>query len=243
MSAVVIPARYASSRFPGKALAKIGGVPMILHVAERCLRSKADRVIVATDDERILSVCESMEGLEVSMSDPSIPSGTDRAAAVTKYVDDDIVINVQGDEPFIDPELINALIDDLEANSAVNMNTACVLFAEGEDPGDPNSVKVVMDRDGFALYFSRLPIPYDRDVIGVDRYRHIGIYGYRKDFLQKFASLEPALMESAEKLEQLRAMESGERIRVIKTTYRPISVDTEEDLKKAEEYYKGLNNG
>ncbi|PLX65820.1 MAG: 3-deoxy-manno-octulosonate cytidylyltransferase [Denitrovibrio sp.] len=236
MSIVVIPARFASTRLPGKPLKHINGVPMILRVAEKCLKSKADRVIVATDSTEILDVCGHMDGLESSMSSADIQSGTDRVAAVSKFSDDDIIINVQGDEPFIDPALIDLLIEDLEKNPDVMMNTAMVKFSEDEDPADINSVKVITDSKGNALYFSRAPIPHDRDGIGnVEYYRHIGIYGFRSEWLQKFSSLEPSRLEQIEKLEQLRALENGVRIKVIETDYKPVSVDTEEDLIKAEE--------
>jgi len=242
MSLVVIPARYASERLPGKPLKKIKGVPMILRTAERCLRSKADRVIVATDSQDILQVCETLDGLESTMSSPDLQSGTDRVAVVSKFSMEEIVINVQGDEPFIDPALIDMLIDDLEQNPDIMMNTAACLFASDEDPADTNMVKVVTDKNGYALYFSRACIPHDRDgASNVEYYKHIGIYGYRKEWLQKFASLEPSALEQAEKLEQLRAMEEGVKIKVIKTEYKPVSVDTEEDLKKAEEILNGMD--
>lgn len=241
MSIVVIPARYASARLPGKPLRKIKGVPMILRVAERCLNSRADRVVVATDSEEILKVCEGIEGLESTMSSPDLQSGTDRVAVVARFALDDIIINVQGDEPFIDPALINALIDDLEQNKDVMMNTAACRFAD-EDPSDTNAVKVVMDKNGKALYFSRALIPHDRDGEGnVEYYKHIGIYGYRREWLLKFASLPQSELEKTEKLEQLRALDNGVSIKVIKTDYRPVSVDTEEDLKKAEALINRVN--
>lgn len=243
MSVVIIPARYESTRLPGKPLAKIGGVPMILRTAENCLKSSAKRVIVVTDDQRVLETCEALDGLESSMSDPTLPSGTDRVASVAKYIENEIIINVQGDEPFIDSGLINALIAELKADKKLNMVTACTPFTEDEDVNNPNSVKVVFDSEQNALYFSRLPIPYDRENVGVKRFRHIGVYGFRRNYLLKFAETEPSYLENIEKLEQLRAMETGEKIRVIVTNYKPISVDTEEDLKKAEEYLKRLGNG
>jgi 3-deoxy-manno-octulosonate cytidylyltransferase (CMP-KDO synthetase) len=243
MSVIIIPARYASERLPGKPLLKIGGVPMILRVAEQCLKTVADRVIVVTDDKRILETCESQDGLECTMSDPEIPSGTDRVAGVAKYIDDEIIINVQGDEPFIKPELVDELVKCLEEDETVSMITACVPFAEDGDDTDPNAVKVVTDEQGNALYFSRLPVPFSRDGKKIQRYRHIGIYGFRRDFLLKFASMPQGFLEETEKLEQLRALEAGVKIRVVKTDYRPISVDTAEDLKKCEDYCKGLENG
>jgi 3-deoxy-manno-octulosonate cytidylyltransferase (CMP-KDO synthetase) len=243
MSVVIIPARYESTRLPGKPLAKIGGIPMIIHTAERCMKSKADRVIVVTDDRRVLDTCGNIEKLECSMSDPAIPSGTDRVALAAKYIEDDIVINVQGDEPFIDPNLINELIAELKKDKSLNMVTACTPFEADEDVNNPNAVKVVFDNERNALYFSRLPVPYDRDKIGTVRYRHIGIYGFRKDFLLKFASMDVSRLEELEKLEQLRALEAGEKIRVLVTGYKPVSVDTADDLIKAEEFLKGLANG
>lgn len=240
MSVVVIPARMASTRLPGKPLRKIAGVPMILRVAEKCMQTEADRVIVATDSKDILEVCESLDGLESTMTEENIQSGTDRVAKVARFIEDDIVINVQGDEPFIDPSLVNALIKDLRDNPDLMMNTAACTFDDGEDVNDPNCVKVVLDKNDFALYFSRLPIPYDRDGKGgITYYKHIGIYGFRKSWLMQFANMEQTSLEQAEKLEQLRALENGARIRVIKTDYKPVSIDTEEDLKKAEEIMDG----
>jgi len=241
MSIVVIPARYASTRLPGKPIRKIKDVPMIIRVAERCMKSKADRVIVATDSQEILQVCEHVDGLETTMSSADLQSGTDRVAVVAKYVMDDIIINVQGDEPFIDPELINKLIDDLEQNPDVVMNTAACKFDAGEDVSDPNNVKVVTDENGNALYFSRSVVPFNRDdSAGVEYHRHIGIYGYRKKWLMAFSEMEPSDLEKIEKLEQLRALESGVKIKVIETDYKPVSVDTEEDLIRAEEILNGM---
>jgi len=241
MSIIVIPARYASTRLPGKPIRKIKDVPMILRVAERCMRSKADRVIVATDSKDILEVCEGMDKLESTMSSPELQSGTDRVAVVAKFIMDDIIINVQGDEPFIDPELIDMLISDLENNPSVMMNTAACRFGKDEDVNDPNCVKVVKDAEGNALYFSRAAIPFNRDnAAGVEYFKHIGIYGYRKEWLLKFADMEPSALEQIEKLEQLRALESGVKIKVLETEYKPVSVDTEEDLIKAEEILNGM---
>lgn len=242
MSVVVIPARMASTRLPGKPLRKIGGVPMILRVAEKCMQTVAGRVIVATDSKEILEVCETLDGLESTMTDENIQSGTDRIAGVARFIEDEIIINVQGDEPFIAPDLVNRLIKDLEDNPDVMMNTAACVFGADEDIKDPNCVKVVLDKNDFALYFSRLPIPYDRDGKGgVTYYKHIGIYGFRKSWLMRFAKLEQTVLEQTEQLEQLRALENGVRIRVIKTDYKPVSIDTEDDLKKAEEIMDGKN--
>jgi len=239
MSIVVIPARYASSRLPGKPLKKIAGVPMILRVAERCM---ADRVIVATDSQEILKVCETIEGLESTMSSPDLQSGTDRVAVVSAYSEDEIVVNVQGDEPFIDPDLIDMLIDDLEQNRDIRMNTAACRFGDGEDYTNSSAVKVVTDKEGMALYFSRSTVPFNRDNSDdAEYFRHIGIYGYRKEWLQEFAKLEPSKLEKLEQLEQLRALENGTKIKVLHTEYKPVSVDTEEDIKRAEEIINGMD--
>lgn len=242
MSTVIVPARFASSRFPGKVLEKIGGVPMVVRVAERCLKTKADRVIIVTDDERVLRVCEKLDGVEVTMSSPDIKTGTDRVAKVATYLDDDIIINVQGDEPFIDPALIDSLITALEEAPALNMVTACVQVGEDEAKS-PDTVKVVLDRAENALYFSRYPIPYCRDGHSIPRYKHIGIYGFRRNFLLEFTQLEPSALEDIEKLEQLRVLENGIKIRVVKTDYNPISVDTPDDLEKACRYAAEVENG
>ncbi|MGB9732096.1 MULTISPECIES: 3-deoxy-manno-octulosonate cytidylyltransferase [Calditerrivibrio] len=240
--AVVIPARYASTRLEGKPLKEIAGVPMIAWVAQNCKKSKANRVIVVTDDARILDECKKIDGIEATMSDPSLPSGTDRVAKVARYLDDDIIINVQGDEPFIDYKVIDMLIDDLNNSDAV-MNTACVKIDE-TTAQNPNVVKVVFDKTGYALYFSRSPIPYYRDKEAQKFfYKHIGIYGYRKNFLKIFTSLEPSVNENIEKLEQLRALDNGYKIKVIETEYNGISVDTEEDLIKANKYAMEILNG
>lgn len=241
-AAVVIPARYASTRLEGKPLKEIAGIPMIVWVAQNCKKSKANRVIVVTDDTRILDECKKIDGIEVTMSDPNLPSGTDRVAKVARFLDDDIIINVQGDEPFIDYKVIDMLIDDLNSSDAV-MNTACVKIDE-TTAQNPNVVKVVFDKTGYALYFSRSPIPYYRDKDEQKFfYKHIGIYGYRRSFLKVFTSLEPSVHESIEKLEQLRALDNGYKIKVIETDYNGISVDTEEDLKKANKYAMEILNG
>ncbi|BAI80506.1 3-deoxy-D-manno-octulosonate cytidylyltransferase [Deferribacter desulfuricans SSM1] len=242
MATVIIPARYDSTRLPGKPLVKINGVTMINRVASRCLLSKADRVIVVTDDVRILEECEKIDGLECVMSDKNIKTGSDRVAKVAKYIDDDIIINVQGDEPFIDPKLINDLIDSMVANSDINMITACCEIAE-EEASDPNVVKVVVDKNNDALYFSRQMIPFVRDDNKIMYKKHIGIYGFRKNYLFKFTEMGEGELEKCEKLEQLRVLENGDKIRVLMTDYKPVCVDTMEDVKKAEEIAKEIDNG
>jgi len=241
MSAVIIPARFASERLPGKPLKKIDGIPMIVRVAAECMKSKADRVIVVTDSKEILEVCERVEGLEVTMSSPDIKSGTDRVAKAAKYLNDEVIINVQGDEPFIPYELINTLIDDLQTNKNVLMNTACTKIDDLE-ADNPNVVKVVFDEEMNAIYFSRAKIPYNRDKKGCDYYKHIGIYGFKRGFLLKYVGMPQTKLENIEKLEQLRVLENGFKIKVLETTYNPISVDTEEDLGLAEDYIKNKIN-
>jgi 3-deoxy-manno-octulosonate cytidylyltransferase (CMP-KDO synthetase) len=243
MSVIVIPARYASTRLPGKPLMKIDDLPMIHRVANQCLKTKADRIVIVTDHVDILEYCEKIDGVEVTMSDPEIKSGTDRVAKVMRFIQDDIVINVQGDEPFIEPSVIDNMIIDLENNKQVVMNTSCVEI-DYEEAKDSNVVKVVIDNNSYALYFSRALIPYNRDnVSNVTYLKHIGVYGFRRDFLLKYTEIEQTSLENIEKLEQLRALETGVKIKVLKTDYNSVSIDTKEDLEIAEKIAKGEING
>ena len=227
MSAVIIPARYGSTRFPGKVLADIDGKPMIVRVAEQAVQTSADKVIVVTDNEKVYEVCSKIEKVSVMMSPSDLSTGTDRVA----YAANDIIINVQGDEPFIPPVLIEQLIQGLKNDKSLNMITACVPFADINNSENPSAVKVILDKNDYDVYFSRYPIPYNRDNIdSVVRYRHIGIYGFRRDYLFDFASQERTYLEKCENLEQLRALENGVKIKVVKTDYNPLSVDTLEDL-------------
>jgi 3-deoxy-manno-octulosonate cytidylyltransferase (CMP-KDO synthetase) len=230
---IIIPARYGSTRFPGKPLADLWGKPMIQHVWERAGRSRlADRVIVATDDERIASVARGF-GAEVAMTRADHPSGTDRVAEVARALDSDIIANVQGDEPLIDPAVIDAAIAPLAEDSSIPMGTVCCPIEETAELANPNVVKVVLDRRGFALYFSRLPIPFVRDRrADTTRYRHLGLYVYRRDFLLSLAGLAPTPLEQAERLEQLRVLEHGHRIRVVIVDRASPGVDTPEDLER-----------
>ena len=231
MSAVIIPARYGSTRFLGKVLADIDGKPMIVRVAEQAVQTSADKVIVVTDNEKVYEVCSNIDKVNVMMSPSDLSTGTDRVAFAAKNIDDDIIINVQGDEPFIPPLLIEQLIQGLKADKSLKMITACVPFADINNSENPSAVKVILDKYDYAVYFSRYPIPYNRDNIeGVVRYRHIGIYGFRRDYLFEFASQERTYLEKCENLEQLRAVENGVKIKVVKTDYNPLSVDTLEDL-------------
>lgn len=241
MSAVIIPARYASTRFPGKILAEIGGMPMIISVAKRCKMSKADKVVVVTDRREVMDIC-AKEGIECVISPENIATGTDRVAFAAVNIEDDIIINVQGDEPFIPAALIDGLIDGLESDCGLDMITACTPFKSEAEAQNTSAVKVVRSLNGMALYFSRYPIPYDRDKTeNILRYRHIGVYGFRRDFLFRFAKLERTPLEKSENLEQLRALENGVEIKVIETGYNPVSVDTPQDLKIAEKFLVSEN--
>jgi len=227
----IIPARYASSRFPGKPLADIGGKPMIQRVYEQALKANLDRVIVATDDERIKQTVESFDG-HVEMTDPHINSGTDRcrAALESSGVQADWIVNIQGDEPFIDPDHINALLGLLEkgAEIATLVSTA----REMEEVNNPNRVKVVRSISGEALYFSRSAIPYNRSghAHPEDYYIHLGIYGFQSDILQKLGEIKSSKLEEFEALEQLKWLENGYRIYTNVVDSRPEAVDTPEDL-------------
>jgi 3-deoxy-manno-octulosonate cytidylyltransferase (CMP-KDO synthetase) len=239
----VIPARYGSTRFPGKALVPIKGKPMIQWVYERTRRSQLiNRVIVATDDERILSAVKLFGG-EAIMTSPHHDTGTDRIAEVAQSLDCDIVVNVQGDEPLIRPEMIDEAIAPLVQDNSIPMGTLCKKIDEREEAFDPNVVKVVFDKNSFALYFSRAPIPWDRDAwagkssfrefpLEGPRYKHIGLYVYRRDFLLEYARMPRTALEAAEKLEQLRALENGRRIKLVITSYESFGVDIPDDLSK-----------
>jgi 3-deoxy-manno-octulosonate cytidylyltransferase (CMP-KDO synthetase) len=227
---VIIPARYASTRFPGKPLIELAGKPMVVHVCERAAKSGAASVHVATDDERIAAAVRA-RGHEVVMTRADHPSGTDRLAeAVRKlrFKDAEIVVNVQGDEPLIPPQLIRSVGTLLAKRREASISTACHAIHERAD--SPNVVKVVLDAEGYALYFSRSRIPYPREGEPVC-YRHAGIYGYRVAFLKRYSRLKPAPLEKAESLEQLRALWHGYRIAVaVSKTEIPPGVDTPEDL-------------
>ncbi|OJW62426.1 MAG: 3-deoxy-manno-octulosonate cytidylyltransferase [Aeromonas sp. 62-46] len=242
---VVIPARYASTRLPGKPLADIHGKPMVQHVVEKALQSGAERVIVATDDERVqqaLAPFAAAAGVEVCMTSPDHQSGTERLAEVCRhygFAADTIVVNVQGDEPLIPPAIIRQVADNLAAASAP-MATLSVPIRDAEEAFNPNAVKVVTDREGYALYFSRASIPWDRDrfaqsreQIGNHYQRHIGIYAYRAGFIQRYVDWAPSVLEQVEALEQLRVLWYGEKIHVAQALQAPpVGVDTQADLDK-----------
>jgi len=229
---VIIPARYASTRFPGKPLADLAGKPMVVHVCERAAKSGAAGVHVATDDKRIFDVVKA-HGYRAVLTRADHPSGTDRLAEAAKKLklkDGEIVVNVQGDEPLIAPRLIAQVGNLLSKKPKASVSTACHAIHDEASLGNPNVVKVVMDAEGYALYFSRSRIPYPREA-GAACYRHAGIYGYRVGFLKKYSRLKPAPLEKAEALEQLRVLWHGFRIAVaVSETEIPPGVDTPQDL-------------
>jgi 3-deoxy-manno-octulosonate cytidylyltransferase (CMP-KDO synthetase) len=240
--AVVIPARYGATRLPGKPLAEIDGRPMIWYVWDKASRAKVpSRVVVATDDERIASAVRGFGG-EAIMTSPDCASGTDRVAEAARGMDEGIFINLQGDEPLMDPSVIDAVASPLVSDPDVSMSTAALPGVDPEEYARPSVVKVVIDAKGDALYFSRSPIPHYRDA-GTGRFRkHLGIYGYRREFLFRVAALPPSPLEEAERLEQLRVLQAGYRIRVVDVGHDSVGVDTPEDLKAVEERLCGPKN-
>jgi 3-deoxy-manno-octulosonate cytidylyltransferase (CMP-KDO synthetase) len=235
----IIPARFASTRLPGKALAVIGGRPMICHVAERTRRARGlGRVIVATDDERIRAAVAPL-GVDVAMTRADHPSGTDRLAEVVARLDVDVVINVQGDLPLLDPAMIEALAARMAADATLPMATLACPIADDAERRSPHVVKVVWGSDGRALYFSRSPIPHDRDggppgdePLG---WRHVGLYAYRREVLLRLAGIAPSPLERRERLEQLRALEHGIAVGMVAWNGAGglIEVDTPDDLERA----------
>lgn len=236
----VIPARYASTRLPGKPLADIVGKPMIQHVYERSAQATIpQQVVVATDDEKVFQAVQQFGG-KVVMTSSEHQTGTDRLAEVaSKYAEVDVIINVQGDEPLIDPKVIDELAQEFLNDTALQMASVMSIM-DTEDYQNPNAVKVVTDLNNNALYFSRSLLPYPRVAGKANVYKHIGIYAYKKDFLLKFAKLEPTPLEQSESLEQLRALENGYKIKMIKTKSKFIGVDSIEDLQTVNEL---LNRG
>jgi 3-deoxy-manno-octulosonate cytidylyltransferase (CMP-KDO synthetase) len=259
----IIPARYNATRFPGKPLALLKGKPIIQHVYENASRAGlVNSILVATDDQRIYDTVVNFGGRAV-MTSGSHESGTDRIAEAAVNIECDYVINVQGDEPFIEPEMIDDVVNLLYNDDNVSISTLAKRVTDIHEIFSPHAVKVVMDDEGFALYFSRAPIPYHRDEWSSQNtehraqntdiktfelrtavpekgnfycYKHIGIYGYRKDALLKFSSLKPGRLEKIEKLEQLRALNAGMKIKIKETQFDTFGIDTKEDLRKAEEW-------
>jgi 3-deoxy-manno-octulosonate cytidylyltransferase (CMP-KDO synthetase) len=242
----IIPARYASQRLPGKALAKLAGKPMIQHVYERAvLAPSLARVLIATDDERIRDAVLAFGG-EAVMTDPTHQTGTDRLAEVARGLAGvSIVVNIQGDEPLLSPDAVEAVIAPLLADPTVPMSSAMAPLPDASEARDPNVVKVVTDRQGFALYFSRAAIPMQRrdsEAPGPWR-KHIGLYAYRWDFLLEFTQLEPTELERCESLEQLRALEHGYRIQMaLLDADDSIGVDTPEDLERVRRILESPGN-
>ena len=240
----IIPARWKASRFEGKILAMIAGKPLIQHVWERAKESHLlEDLIIATDSEKVIKAAESFGGKAVYTSKDQ-PSGTDRIAEVVNPIEVEIIVNIQGDEPLMHYSMIDGLVRALDEEKSTPMATVIKKISDKSELENPNVVKVAVDKDGYALYFSRYPIPYLRDN---DKshvfYKHIGIYAYTKDFVFTYTNLPRSPLEDAEKLEQLRVLENGYRIKTIETDYDTIGVDTPEDLKKAEEAIKNVKTG
>lgn len=261
---VVIPARYGSTRLLGKPLIEINGEPLIQYVYENAIKSRlAEKVVVATDDERVLRAVTNFGG-EAVMTSEAHPSGTDRVAEVVKGMDVEVVVNLQGDEPMIRPEMIDDVISILTDDKRADMGTLVKRIDNLRDALDPNVVKAVFDKEEFAMYFSRSPIPFYRDFFEIkpakasehgsafqisctdDNYRffkHIGIYSYRRDILLQLTEIVPSYLEIAERLEQLRALQNGFRIKVKETPYDTLGVDTAEDLELLKRLIQIKNRG
>ncbi len=236
----VIPARWGATRFEGKVLANLLGKPVIQHVWENAKKAKAlDDLVVACDDERILKVVEGFGGRAIYTS-PDQPSGTDRLAEVVNPMDVRIVVNIQGDEPLVKPIMIDNLVLALEDEKIAQMATMIKKIDDESELTNSNVVKVVVDKNGYALYFSRYAIPYNRTAEADSKkrpvyYKHIGLYAFTKDFLFTFRNLPKSSLENAEKLEQLRALEYGYKIKTVETKFDTVGVDRPEDLKRAED--------
>jgi len=232
---VVIPARFGSTRFPAKILAASTGKPLVQHVVEQALKCRRVRqVLVATDDRRIVDALAPF-GTRAVMTSADHQSGTDRIAEVARTLNDEIVVNVQGDEPEIEPEVIDGLIELVEENPSCDMATAVTPFPAGKDPADPNLVKCVLSPDGRAIYFSRSPVPYRREpnnTANAAYHLHLGIYAYRREFLLRYASWAPTPLELTEKLEQLRVLEHGGEIRVSTVSRATNGIDTPEQYEE-----------
>ena len=239
----VIPARYASSRFRGKVLAEIAGKPMIQWVYEQAKQSKMlDSLFVAVDDPRVLKCVEGFGGKAV-MTNADHQSGTDRIAEAVELIQTDIVVNIQGDQPLLNPKMIDEAVQPMVEDTTVQMSTLKIKIRE-EDYSDPAVVKVVVDENDFALYFSRSLIPYSRDQVAVNVYEHVGLYVYRKDFLLKISEMPQSYLEKIEMLEQLRVLEGGYKIKVIETLSKHaagVSVDTPDDLVRVEKLIREMN--
>ena len=245
---IVIPARYGSTRLPGKSLKEISGKPIIRWVYEKaCESALKDHVIIATDDKRIWDAAKSF-GAEVVMTSPDCASGTDRVSEAIHGREADVIVNLQGDEPFMRADMIDMLFHEME-KERLHMATLCSPIEDKAEYENPNIVKVVLDRFGFALYFSRSPIPYLKGfpitnyqfpISNFSVYKHIGIYAYSREFLEQYVAMERGVLEEAESLEQLRVLENGYDIKVLVTGYSGFGIDTEDDLKRAESTLGGV---
>jgi 3-deoxy-manno-octulosonate cytidylyltransferase (CMP-KDO synthetase) len=239
----VIPARYASSRFPGKALATLGSKTMLEHVWDRVNMARyLTDAIIATDDQGIYDAARRF-GADVRMTRSDHLSGTDRVAEIASAENADLIVNIQGDEPLIDPEAIDAAIVPLTHEPAIQMATLKKKIEDPREVGDPNVVKVVTDRFQNAIYFSRSTVPHVRGGGNAIYYKHIGLYVYRRDFLLRYSDLPIGPLEEAERLEQLRALENGFKIRVVETGYESLGVDTPEDLARVAQLFETLSSG
>ncbi len=250
---VIIPARYASTRLPGKPLLRIAGKPMVQHAYERAVQSGATEVVIATDDERIRQAAADFGAL-VCMTAAHHPTGTDRLAEVARlrgYSRQHIIVNLQGDEPLMPPALIRQVAENLRSHPQASAATLCERITSSTELFDPHLVKVVMDKQGYALYFSRAPIPWDRDAFTPapgkinalparsEHYRHIGLYAYRAEFLQDYVQWPPCVIEQTESLEQLRLLWNGHKLHVAEAGENPgIGVDTAEDLARVQQLLK-----
>ena len=245
----VIPARFSSTRFPGKVLAQIAGKTMLQHVYERAsLSTYLTSILIATDDDRVYSAAKNF-GARVRMTRPDHLSGTDRVAEAASAGDAEIVVNIQGDEPLIDPAAIDAAILPMVHEPELVMGTLKKRIEDAREITDPNVVKVVTDRAGDAIYFSRCPIPFEREKsVDTPYFKHIGLYVYQREFLLAYSALPVGPLETAERLEQLRALENGFRIRVVETEYESLGVDTPDDLERVSRLFdasilQGMRNG
>lgn len=240
----IIPARYGATRFEGKLLADLCGKPVIQHTWENARKARSiEDLIIATDDKRIYD-CAKGFGAKVIYTSKAHRSGSDRLTEVVSSLDTKVVVNIQADEPLVHPTMINDVVAPILRNKSIHMATICHKIKTEQEFLSPHAVKVVMDRKGFALYFSRAPIPFESRATSderrtTSRYKHIGIYAYAKDFLFTFKSLPQSDLEKIENLEQLRVIENGYKIKVIETKFETIGIDTEEDLKRAVELIKG----
>ncbi|MBN1527102.1 MAG: 3-deoxy-manno-octulosonate cytidylyltransferase [Candidatus Omnitrophica bacterium] len=236
----VIPARWGSTRFEGKVIANLLGKPVVQHVWENAKKAKTlDDLVIACDDERIMKVVKEFGGKAIFTS-PNQPSGTDRLAEVVNPLDIEIAVNIQGDEPLVKPIMIDNLVMSLEDEKLAHMATVMKKIDDEAELTNSNVVKIITDKNGYAIYFSRYAIPYNRTGETDEKkkpvyYKHIGLYAFTKDFLFTFRNLPHSALENAEKLEQLRVIENGYKIKVVETKFDTVGVDTHEDLKKVEE--------